>query len=110
VSSFGATTGSRNEKSCGPETRVPPNKVSLEQVASQSYPAADVAVIDARSRASAVSWGFALLAITVVGGLVAYVSLDIAKLDTNALREFLQTTVAGEIGLIAGLLGSRNSA
>lgn len=85
-----------------------PNKVSLEQVASQNYPAADVAVIDARSRASAVFWGFGLLALTIVSGLLAYVWLDVAKLETSSLREFLQTTVAGEIGLLSGLLSSRN--
>jgi hypothetical protein len=28
---------------------------------------------------------------TIVGGLIAYVSLDVAKLDSNALRESLQT-------------------
>jgi hypothetical protein len=27
----------------------------------------------------------------------------------DALREWLQTTVAGEVGLLAGILGSRNS-
>ena len=54
------------------------------------------------------SWGFVALISTVVLGLVAYVALDVARLETNALREWLQTTIAGEIGLLAGLFGSRD--
>jgi hypothetical protein len=83
-----------------------PDKLNLKQLASENFPAADVAVIDARSRATAISWGFATLITTIVLGVAAYVALDIAKLDTNTLREWLQTTIAGEIGLIAGFSGS----
>jgi hypothetical protein len=87
-----------------------PDKLNLKQLASENFPAGDVAVIDARSRATAISWGFATLITTVVLSVAAYVALDIAKLYTNTLREWLQTTIAGEIGLIAGFSGSRNNA
>ena len=85
----------------------PPEQIDLR---SYESPTAEVSVIAARSRAHAVSWGFAALITTVVLGLAAYVVLDVAKLETNTLREWLQTTIAGEIGLLAGLLGSRDRA
>ncbi len=84
-----------------------PGRIDLRQYES---PSAEVHVIDARSRAHAVSWGFAALITTVVLGVAAYVALDIARLETNTLREWLQTTIAGEIGLLAGLFGSRDRA
>jgi len=85
----------------------PPEQIDLRNYES---PTAEVSVIDARSRAHAVAWGFAALITTVVLGLLAYVALDVAKLETNTLREWLQTTIAGEIGLLAGLFGSRDRA
>lgn len=66
-----------------------------------------VKIIDARSRAKAVDWGFGLLGLTIIAGLVAYIVLDINKLETSTLREWLQTTIASEVGLLAGLLGAR---
>jgi hypothetical protein len=84
---------------------MPPERINLRQYQS---PSVEVQVIDARSRATAVSWGFAALITTVALGLVAYIALDVVKLETNTLREWLQTTVAGEIGLLAGILGSRD--
>jgi hypothetical protein len=83
-----------------------------EQIHLRNYesPTAEVSVIDARSRAHAVAWGFAALITTVALGLIAYVALDVAKLETNTLREWLQTTIAGEVGLLAGLFGSRDRA
>jgi fructose-specific phosphotransferase system IIC component len=84
---------------------MPPERINLRQYES---PSVEVQVIDARSRATAVSWGFVALITTVALGLVAYVALDVVKLETNTLREWLQTTVAGEIGLLAGILGSRD--
>jgi hypothetical protein len=44
---------------------------------------------------------------TIVFGLIAYVALDVAKLQTDTLREWLQTTIAAEVGLLAGVLGTR---
>jgi len=85
----------------------PPEQIDLRNYES---PTAEVSVIDARSRAHAVAWGFAALITTVVLGLLAYVALDVAKLETNTLRDWLQTTIAGEIGLLAGLFGSRDRA
>jgi len=85
----------------------PPEQIDLRNYES---PTAEVSVTDARSRAHAVAWGFAALITTVVLGLLAYVALDVAKLETNTLREWLQTTIAGEIGLLAGLFGSRDRA
>jgi hypothetical protein len=70
-------------------------------------PRKDVKVIQAESHANAVSWGFRILLVTIVVGLLAYVALDIARLEAATLREWLQTTIAGEIGLLAGLLGSQ---
>ncbi len=67
----------------------------------------DVRVIEARARAHAVQWGFAVLGGTIVFGLIAYVALDVAKLQTDTLREWLQTTIAAEVGLLAGVLGTR---
>lgn len=67
-----------------------------------------VKLIVAHSRAKAVDWGFGLLAGTIIAGLGAYIALDVAKLETNTLREWLQTTVASEVGLLAGLLGARD--
>lgn len=87
-----------------------PDKLNLKQLASENFPAGDVAVIDARSRATAISWGFATLITTIVLGVIAYVALDIARLETNTLREWLQTTIAGEIGLIAGFSGAPRNA
>jgi hypothetical protein len=54
------------------------------------------------------SWAFATLITTIVLGVAAYVALDIAKMETSTLREWLQTTISGEIGLIAGFSGSRS--
>lgn len=84
---------------------MPAERINLRQYES---PSVEVQVIDARSRATAVSWGFVALITTVALGLVAYVALDVSKLETNTLREWLQTTIAGEIGLLAGILGSRD--
>lgn len=67
----------------------------------------DARLIFVRARAQAISWGFGAFIVTIVLGIASFVALDIAKLETNTLREWLQTTIAGEIGLIAGLLGSR---
>jgi hypothetical protein len=67
-----------------------------------------VSVIEAKSRANAIYWGFTVLALTIIGGLIAYVVLDVNHLETNTLREWLQTTIAGETGLLAGLFGSRD--
>jgi len=69
-------------------------------------PRKEVRVIEAESRAKAISWGFRVLLVTICVGIAAYVALDIAKLESSTLREWLQTTIAGEIGLLAGLLGS----
>ncbi len=63
-------------------------------------------VIEAESRAKATSWGFIILLVTVCIGIAAYIALDIVKLEADTVREWLQTTIAGEIGLLAGLLGS----
>jgi len=83
-------------------------KISLETIVREDFPG-QIGVIDARARANVVAWGFILLIVTIVLGLAAYVWLHIDHLETNTLREFLQTTVAGEIGLLAGLFGSKNS-
>jgi hypothetical protein len=64
---------------------LPPEHIDLRNFES---PASVVSVI-----------GFAALFTTVVVGLIAYVALDVAKLETNTFREWLQ--VAGEIGLLA---------
>jgi len=52
-----------------------------EQIHLRNYesPTAEVSVIDARSRAHAVAWGFAALITTVALGLIAYVALDVAN-------------------------------
>lgn len=63
--------------------------------------------IAARARASAIHWGFGILAGTIIIGIGAFIALACVKLETNTLREWLQTTIAGEIGLIAGLLSDR---
>jgi hypothetical protein len=65
-----------------------------------------VKVINARARSNAVNWGFGALISTVLIGIIAFVILDIAKLETLTLREWLQTTIAGELGLLAGMLGT----
>ena len=81
-----------------------PGKVDLAALAAHEN---GEKIINAHSRANAVNWGFGLLIGTIIVGLAAYVALDIAKLETNTLREWLQTTVASEVGLLAGLLGAR---
>jgi hypothetical protein len=40
-------------------------------------------------------------------GIGAFIALDCSRLETSTLREWLQTTIAGEIGLIAGLMSER---
>lgn len=82
-------------------------RISLSRLVGE-YPSAEVKFIEARSRAQAVGWGFAAFIATIVFGLVAFVVLDVAKLETNTLREWLQTTIASEVGLLAGLLGTRD--
>jgi hypothetical protein len=64
-------------------------------------------MIPIRARAQAIHWGFGALIATVLLGIGSFVALAVAKLETNTLREWLQTTIAGEIGLIAGLLSDR---
>jgi hypothetical protein len=65
-------------------------------------------MIPIRARAWALYLGFGVLLVTIVFGLVAFTVLSGEKLETNTLRELLQTTIAGEIGLIAGLLSDRD--
>jgi hypothetical protein len=67
-----------------------------------------VRVIVARARASAIHWGFGTLAATILIGIGAFIALDCSRLETSTLREWLQTTIAGEIGLIAGLMSDRD--
>jgi hypothetical protein len=80
--------------------------INLRRVEVAKADVHEVPVIEAQSRARAVSWGFIILLVTIVIGIGAYVTLDALRLETNTLREWLQTTIAGEIGLLAGLLGS----
>jgi hypothetical protein len=84
-----------------------PERISLSPLVGE-YPSDEVKIIEARSRAHAVVWGFGAFIATIVLGLIAFVALDLAKLETSTLREWLQTTVASEVGLIAGLLGTRD--
>jgi hypothetical protein len=67
----------------------------------------DVEIVSLRTRSKATGWGFIVLITTIFIGIASFVALDIARLETNTLREWLQTTIAGEIGLLAGLMGSR---
>ena len=69
-------------------------------------PSKDVHVIEAESRARAVQWGFVVLAATIAVGVLAFAIITAGRLDSNPLREWLQTTISGEIGLLAGLLGA----
>lgn len=82
-----------------------PGQINLSEIGPPKK-SVDVREIDARSRAVAVHWGFGVLLTTIVLGLLAYVALDVDKLPTDQLRQWLQMLVTGEIGLIAGLLGA----
>lgn len=86
----------------------PPKQSGPIDLRQYESPKSEVSVIEARSRAIVVNWGFVTIIVTLVLGISAYVFLDVTNHETNTLREWLQTTIAGEIGLLAGLLGSRN--
>jgi hypothetical protein len=80
-----------------PEEREPDVRVSTT----------DAQLIFARSRAQAVHWGFGAFIATVALGVIAFVVLAAERIDTNGLREMVMTLGTGEIGLISGLLASR---
>jgi hypothetical protein len=68
-------------------------------------PSSEAQIINAHTRFRAVELGFIVLGATICVGLLSFVGMNLAHMETNTLREWLQTTIASEAGLVAAAFG-----